>query len=71
MQVPSVLQPKSNPAIFTPANLTPAATVRAAPKATIEPASSFEKEGIIEILNSDSSKECGSETDRHQLYMYI
>lgn len=41
----SVAQPKSNPAILTPANLTPppaARTDRAAAKATIEPARSFE-----------------------------
>ena len=44
----SVLQPKSNPAILTPANLTPAAAVRAAPKAKIEPARSFEMECIVE-----------------------
>lgn len=44
----SVPQPKSNPAILTPANLTPAATVRAALKATIEPARSFEREYIVE-----------------------
>ena len=44
----SVLQPKSNPAILTPANWTLAATVRAAPKATIEPARSFEIECIVE-----------------------
>ena len=42
----SVVQPKSKPAILTPANLTPAATVRAALKATIEPARSLEMERI-------------------------
>ena len=46
----SVLQPKSNPAILTPANLTPAATVRAAPKATIEPARNLEIQCIVEEM---------------------
>ena len=27
-------------------------------------------EGIMEIPNSDSSKECGSEINRHQHYIY-
>ena len=44
----SVPQPKSNPAILTPANLTPATTVRAALKTTIEPAISFEMECMAE-----------------------
>ena len=67
----SVPQPKSNPAMLTPANLTPAATVRAAPKATIEPARSFEMECIVREKNAASSKERGGETVRQQYYIQI
>ncbi len=63
-----VSQPKSKPAILTPANLTPAATVRAAPKATIEPARSFEMENIVKKKTA-ASNECGSETERQQHYL--
>ena len=66
----SVPQPKSKPAILTPANLTPPAvtTDRAAPKATIEPARSFEMECIVARKKryATSSNECGRATGRQQ-----